>query len=71
MSRRRLPLTEDEIASVFRNEFYTIDNPNYFRHKCTGYRRYTVTSNGLLVKRVNTRGRKVSLQDELQTTDED
>lgn len=24
------PLTEDEIRSVYRNEFYTIDDPRYF-----------------------------------------
>lgn len=34
------PLTEDEIRSVYRNDFYKIDSPNYFRHRCTGYRKF-------------------------------
>lgn len=33
------PLTEDEIRSVYRNDFYEIDSPNYFRHRCTGDRK--------------------------------
>lgn len=30
------PLTEDEIRSVYRNEFYRINDKRYFRHNCTG-----------------------------------
>lgn len=30
------PLTEDEIRSVYRNEFYPMDTARYYNHKCTG-----------------------------------
>lgn len=34
------PLTEDEIRSTYRNEFYEIDSGRYYKHKCTGSKRY-------------------------------
>lgn len=34
--KQSLPLTEDEIKSVYRNEFFPIDKPRYFNHECTG-----------------------------------
>lgn len=30
------PLTEDEIRSVYRNEFYPTDTVRYYNHKGTG-----------------------------------
>lgn len=34
--RNSLPLTDDELKSVYRDEFYSIDDPRYFAHWCTG-----------------------------------
>ena len=30
------PLTEDEIQSVYRNEFYPMDTTEYYNHRCSG-----------------------------------
>lgn len=37
MEKKQSPLlTDDEVYSIYRNELYSIDDPRYFAHICTG-----------------------------------
>ena len=35
--KQSIPLTEDELKSVYRNDLFLIDAPRYYNHRCTGY----------------------------------